>query len=230
MGFLFMAASFYSWSALAQKRCSELPADAQTEIQSGKVLSEQTEVSGKSWPQVTVYSKVPRTSKETMALFCNFNLHKEIFPDLVESKIASFNPDSLSWDVDYKMKLLLGSETYSVRNKLQVIGPEFNSLKLEWNSIKAEKMKSNQGFVFVEQLADGFVCMTYSNLVDLGDIPGVGLLKGMQLKKTKEALVAFLNYLKNVPKSAETLRILDPLLKKIPRTEELLKTQSGAVR
>lgn len=198
--FLFFLAS-YSIGASAQKKCSELVVDVKTEIQNGKVITLETPVDGKSLPQITVYSKVAGSAKDGMDLFSNFNSHKTIFPGLTESKIAA-RPTPLTWDVDYKMDMLIGSESYSMRNVLQPPDAKKTSFRLDWNSTKAQNMKESRGFVIFEQISDGFVCMTYSNLIDLGNIPGVSLLKGTQITKLNEAVEAFKKNLDNTVKSA----------------------------
>lgn len=146
---------------------------------------------GKPWPQVTAYAKVPASPKEAMALFTNFNSHKKIFPDIKESKIVS-GPSQQSWQVDYVMALPwpLTDEPYKMKNDLKTIGSSQSSFQLDWSSVKTQQIKKIQGSVIFEQMGS-YVCMTYSNIVDPGDTPGLSILKSLTVSKTKSAVLAF---------------------------------------
>jgi len=191
---LFLAAfsciTLLSVSAQAEpeKKCSELSMEQKANIGAGKMERSEWIPDGSKFKQIAVYMKVEGTAKEAMALFSNFESHKDIFP-LIQKATVTNRSEKLSWDVEYKIGFKAGPLSnvglpINIQNSLWTNSKQ-SAFRMDWKRQRAGMPmgKEIDGLMTFE-LVNGFVCMTYSDRLSLmteGDSDGLSVDQKFEL-------------------------------------------------
>lgn len=132
-------------------------------IQKGEMVKRVKWKKGFAWPEVTIIAVIPYTPIENMAVFSDYESHKDFIPDMNKSKIVAItSPKETQVKFTMKMQWPINTSTYTTNNIIEKTTDQ--EVVLKWNLVKADLIKDTYGSV-VFTAKDGKTIFCYTNQI-----------------------------------------------------------------
>lgn len=145
------------------------------------------------WPEVTIYSIVPYSGIENLAVFTKYEDHKNFIPEMTKSNIVK-NISPLEADVQFSMKVPwpVNSSTYTTKNIIKKL--KENAYQLSWSLVEADYVKESNGSITFGEF-EGKTLFTYTNQI-VPNSSFAGLFKNQVEGDVEKSVREILSHLK----------------------------------
>lgn len=176
----------------------ELNADELARIQGGEQVTITEEVDGSVWPRITVYHKASGTPEEYMAVFWDFNRHKDYFDGMKNSAVSRvLQPSELLVDYTMHFPVVMGismpDENYTAHDVLSTYDGG-RSYRCAWTKDRADTIKDVSGSLRTEPY-EGGTLVAYQSLIVPPKPALARLLVKVAIARVQQAQVALINRL-----------------------------------
>jgi len=189
--FRVLVLSFISFQFTYASVVDELSPAELERVNQGKQVVHLKDLSGKPWPEVTIYQRFLVSPEEIMAVFTDIEIQPEYMPNVLKASVSK-RIHKTKEQVDYQVDLPfpLSDESYTVENTYV---RESNDLyNVSWTLVRADSTREATGKASFEKYhTSNFagVIVGYRNLV-VPDSSFAGPLKGQAIKQVKELVQA----------------------------------------
>jgi hypothetical protein len=139
----------------------------QNRVKKGDQVAVFQDVANAPWPKCFIYQRIEATPEEAAAVFADYNHHEAFIPNVKQSSVSrEINKTTVEVDYSLSLPLGLGSETYTVRDRVSTYD-RGAGYKIEWTLVRADSTKSSDGNIRFEPLGNGTL-MVYTSFI----VPG----------------------------------------------------------
>jgi hypothetical protein len=142
---------------------SELSNEDLSKLKKGDLIKQVQWPKDLIWPKVTIYKLIKHSPKENIEIFKNFENHKTFIPDMLESKIIKTIPPNRT-QIYFEMNMPWPINKSSHITENQLISENDNEFKIQWKLIKADLLKSTNGYLIFSKFEDKTL-LTYETLI-----------------------------------------------------------------
>lgn len=131
-------------------------------LKQGKEVERVEYLKGEIFPRVTLLNVIDHTPKQNMAVFTDFENHKNFIPGLKQSKIVKKNGNQTDVFFELHMPMPVSNSEYTSRHTVTTEG---NDSILKWKLLSSKQVKDSKGTVMFEEYEGGKSLFTYVNHV-----------------------------------------------------------------
>jgi antitoxin (DNA-binding transcriptional repressor) of toxin-antitoxin stability system len=200
----------------------ELSADELARVKAGEQVTITEDMEGSVWPRITVYSKVSATPEEMMAVFWDFNHHKDFFDGMKRSEVSRvLQPHEVMVDYTMFFPVVMGisvpDENYTAHDLLSTYDGG-RSYRCTWTKERSDTIKDVSGSFRAEEF-EGGALIAYQSFIVPPKPALARLLVRVAISRVQQAGAALLPRLNWMKQNSNELlkQELDSLRKALQR-------------
>lgn len=150
------------------KTISVLPPGDKEKVERGELVLYEEKVPDATWNKLVYFKMIPVNAKTAMAIFSDFEAHKNFVPNMILSQIVKTHKP---WEMDIKFELDLPwpvpNAVYTTKNKIEkMLGNNSTSYKVSWSQVEANSTEKSFGSCSFVHVSDKKSLMIYENFVE----------------------------------------------------------------
>lgn len=187
-----------------------------TKLNNGEFIVKKRGVNKSAWPELTIYTKINASPKESMAIFSAFDHQKNYIPKILKSYVVKLvSPTELHTAYEMDMPWPLSNGRYVHGTIIRPV--KEGSYSIDWYLVKSTAAdRTKGGAIFVPYQKDSTIWV-YKSFIDPKNFLA-GLFKNSMIEDVQSSLTATKNEIYRAKKSDTKLlekyiKILEDTLK-----------------